>query len=143
MADLLDGSGDYRVLRRPKPRPLVPIFRPVPVDTKIDVILDTETTGLDHTRDKVIELGMVAFIYADGVIGDIVGVYSALREPTVEISDEITRITGITADMVAGQSIDLDEVAAFIQDADLVIAYNAKFDRPFCEKLAPGFDYKR
>lgn len=44
--------------------------------------------------------------------------------------------------MVAGQSIDIDAVAAFVEDADLVIAHNAKVDRPFCENLAPGFDYK-
>lgn len=142
MAEILDGSDDYRVMRRLRPRSLVPVIRPAPVGTSIGVIVDTETTGLDHSKDEVIELGMIAFTYADGVIGDVVGVFSALREPTVEISPEITRITGITAEMVAGQSIDIDAVAAFVENADLVIAHNAKFDRPFCEKLAPGFDYK-
>lgn len=60
MATILDGSDDYRVLRRLKPRPLVPIIQPAAVGTKIGVILDTETTGLDHTKDEVIELGMIA-----------------------------------------------------------------------------------
>lgn len=142
MADALVASGDYRVLRRLLPRPIVPVVRPAPMGTSIGVIIDTETTGLDHSKDEVIELGMVAFTFANGLVGDVVGVFSALREPTVEISAEITRITGITQETVAGQSIDIAAVAAFIEDADLVIAHNARFDRPFCEKLAPGFDYK-
>ena len=44
--------------------------------------------------------------------------------------------------MVVGQTIDIEEVAAFIEDADLAIALRARFDRPFCERLAPGFDNK-
>lgn len=142
MADTLERSGDYRVLRRLVPRAIVPRTLPLPLGTRLGVILDTETTGLDHRKDEIIELGMIAFTYLDGVIGDVVATYSGLREPTVEISAEITRITGITPEMVAGQAIDLAEVAVFIEEADLVIAHNAKFDRAFCEGFAPGFDYK-
>ncbi len=59
---------------------------------KIAVILDTETTGLDHTRDEVIELGMVAFVYdEEGRIGNVIGTFNGLREPGVPISPEITR----------------------------------------------------
>jgi DNA polymerase-3 subunit epsilon len=110
---------------------------------KLAVIVDTETTGLDHTRDEVIEIGMVAFSYDDdGRIGDVIGTYNALREPTVPITPEITRLTGITPEMVKGHTIDLDAVEAFIQPAHLVIAHNARFDRPFCERLAHGFSLK-
>ena len=44
--------------------------------------------------------------------------------------------------MVAGHVIDPAEVEAFAQDAVLVIAHNAGFDRRFVEKLAPGFALK-
>jgi DNA polymerase-3 subunit epsilon len=44
------------------PRPIV-ASRTARQGEKIAVILDTETTGLDHTRDEVIELGMIAFTY--------------------------------------------------------------------------------
>ena len=47
-----------------------------------------------------------------------------------------SRLTGITDAMLAGQRINLDAVEAFIEQADLVIAHNAGFDRPFCERLA-------
>ncbi|EIM28455.1 3'-5' exonuclease [Microvirga lotononidis] len=140
--DALEASGQYRVLRRLQPRPIVAARVAVPGE-RIAVIVDTETTGLDHTRDEVIEIGMVAFSYhEDGRIGDVVGTYNALREPTMPITPEITRLTGITSEMVKGHAIDLDAVEAFIQPAHLVIAHNARFDRPFCERLADSFSLK-
>lgn len=142
LARHLERTGRYRVLRQLLPRTVRPLAGPPIDDLRIGVILDTETTGLDHATHEVIELGMVAFTYDDSGVRDVVGVFSALREPARPITAEITRITGITDDMVRGQRIDLDEVARFIEPADLVIAHNARFDRPFCEKLAPGFDVK-
>ena len=146
MVGHLEESGNYRVLRRLVPRPVVDRDKLVTIarakDQKLGLVLDTETTGLDHRVDEIIELGMVLFTYDDNGIGDVVDVFSALREPVKPISPEITRITGITAEMVRGQSIDPDAVARFIELADCIIAHNAKFDRPFCERFAPGFDAK-
>ena len=86
---------------------------------------------------------MVAFTYdEEGRIGDVIGTFNALREPSVPISPEITRLTGITPEMVAGQVLDLEAVERFIAPADLVIAHNARFDRPFCERLSKGFQVK-
>jgi DNA polymerase III subunit epsilon len=141
-ARMLEATGDYRILRRLTPRPIV-VSRTAFHGEKIAVILDTETTGLDHTRDEVIELGMVAFTYdEEGRIGDVIGTFNALREPSVPISPEITRLTGITPDMVAGQVLDLEAVEKFIAPAELIIAHNARFDRPFCERLSKDFQVK-
>jgi DNA polymerase-3 subunit epsilon len=135
-ARMLEATGDYRVLRRLQPRPIV-VSSVRRQGEKIAVIVDTETTGLDHTRNEVIELGMVAFTYdEDGRIGDVIGTFNALREPSVPISSEITRLTGITPEMVAGQVLDLEAVERFIAPAELIIAHNARFDRPFCERLS-------
>jgi DNA polymerase-3 subunit epsilon len=124
------------------PRPIA-ASRTARQGEKIAVILDTETTGLDHTSDEVIELGMIAFTYnEDGQIGDVIGRFNALREPSTHISPEITRLTGITPDMVAGQTLDLDAVERFIAPAELIIAHNARFDRPFCERLSKDFQVK-
>ncbi|MEY9325818.1 DNA polymerase III epsilon subunit-like protein [Sinorhizobium fredii] len=41
--------------------------------------------------------------------------------------------------MVAGQIIDLHQLRAIIEPADLLIAHNAGFDRPFCEAFSPIF----
>lgn len=142
MAERLAATGRYRVLRQLMPRPVSPMPSPWPNGLKLGVVLDTETTGLEHATHEVIELGMVAFTFDDGGIRDVVDVFSALREPSQPITAEVTRITGIDADMVRGQSIDLDAVERFIEPADLLIAHNARFDRPFCDKLARGFDVK-
>lgn len=136
----LEASGDYRLLRKLVPRPIV--ARSESRYPQIAVLVDTETTGLYHARDEVIEIGAVAFTFTyeeGGRIGDVVGVYSGLRQPASPIPPEITRLTGITDEMVAGQEIDIAALEALIEPADLIIAHNAGFDRPFCEKLSPSF----
>lgn len=142
MAERLAKTGRYRILRQLLPRPAMAAW-PQPGDgTRVGIILDTETTGLDHGKDEIIELGMVAFLYDEAGIGGVIDVFSALHQPSQPISAEITRITGITDEMVAGQALDLEAVAAFVAPADLVIAHNARFDRPFCERFLPGLDAK-
>ena len=137
-AHRLEETGRYRVLRKLVPRPIVPRSEsPFP---RLAVLVDTETTGLQHAKDEVIEIGAIAFTYDDdGTVGDVVGVFSGLRQPSDPIPPEITRLTGITDDMVAGQQIDMAVLDVLIEPADLVIAHNAAFDRPFCEKLTPSF----
>lgn len=141
LVDKLEESGRYRIQRQLVPRPIVENYAVIP-GRSVGIILDTETTGLDHRKDEIIELGMVAFTYDAGGIHDVIAVFSELREPSVEISVEITRITGITQDMVAGRNIDADAVSAFIAGADLIIAHNARFDRPFCERFHSDFQHK-
>jgi len=138
VARRLEESGDYRVLRKLVPRPIVE--RSESRYPNLAILVDTETTGLYHARDEIIEIGAVAFTYDDGGnIGDVVGVYNALRQPSLPIPPEITRLTGITDEMVAGQKIDMAALDTLIEPADLVIAHNAGFDRPFCEKLSLAF----
>nr|WP_235911918.1 3'-5' exonuclease [Mesorhizobium xinjiangense] len=137
-AQRLEESGDYKVLRKLVPRLIIP--RSESRHPNLAVLIDTETTGLHHARDEVIEIGAVAFTYDnEGFVGDVVGIYSGLRQPSAPIPPEITRLTGITDEMVAGQAIDIATLDALIEPADLIIAHNAGFDRPFCEKLSPSF----
>ncbi|QEL26469.1 3'-5' exonuclease [Bosea sp. F3-2] len=140
-AHRLEQSGQFRVLRKLVPRPIIP--RAQSVFPNLAILVDTETTGLNHAKDEIIEVGAVAFTYDDdGVIGDVVGVYSGLRQPSEPIPAEITRLTGITDEMVAGLEIDIAALDALVEPADLIIAHNAAFDRPFCEKLSPTFASK-
>ncbi|TCU33118.1 hypothetical protein EV129_117115 [Rhizobium azibense] len=57
---------------------------------------------------------------------------AACNNQTNPIPAEITRLTGITDEMVAGQMIDIGESRALIEPADLVIAHNPAF--VFAEK---------
>jgi DNA polymerase-3 subunit epsilon len=94
-------------------------------------------------KDEIIEIGAIAFSFdAKGQIGDITGIYGGLQQPNVPIPAEITRLTGITDQMVAGQMIDMELLSSLIEPADLVIAHNAGFDRPFCEAFSPLFANK-
>ena len=95
---------------------------------------------MDPFKDKVIELAMVPFEYDDsGKIYRVLPAYNSLQDPGIPISPLITSITGITNEMVKGHQIDLQEVAKLVESADLVIAHNARFDRPFVELLSDSF----
>ncbi len=141
MVRQLEETGRYRILRKLQPRAVVEVPRPgFPLR---GVIVDTETTGLNARKDEIIEIGIVAFSFDEaGVIGDVTGVYGGLQQPSVAIPGEITRLTGITDDMVAGQLIDIARVQTLVDAADLVIAHNAGFDRPFCEAFSSVFGPK-
>jgi DNA polymerase III subunit epsilon len=138
MVTHLQDTGRYRILRKLEPRAVAEVVRPeFPLR---GVILDTETTGLDHRKDEIIEIGAIAFTFDHaGNIGDVTGLYGGLQQPSIPIPAEITKLTGITDDMVAGQVIDIAALRNLIDPADLVIAHNAGFDRPFCEAFSPIF----
>ncbi len=59
------------------------------------VVFDCETTGLDRENDQIIELGAVKIEN-----GNIVEKFSTFVKPTVRIPYEVTKLTGITDDMV-------------------------------------------
>lgn len=139
LADELIETGDYKVIKR---------FEPVEFynegssnDLKIGIYLDTETTGMDADDDEIIELAMVPFEFdKEGNIYRILPAYNAFQDPGLPIPELITRITGITDDMVKGQSIDLAQVSKMLSTAVIIIAHNARFDRPFVENLLDDFN---
>ncbi|NTH01796.1 3'-5' exonuclease [Agrobacterium rhizogenes] len=141
MARHLEATGNYRILRKLQPRPIAKRARPE--FPRRGIILDTETTGLNQRSDEIIEIGAIAFTFNEvGEIGDVTGVYGGLQQPTVPIPVDINRLTGITDDMVAGQVIDTALLTSLIEPADLIIAHNAGFDRPFCEAFSSIFVHK-
>lgn len=141
MVRKLEDGGQYRILRKLVPRKIAVSRRPE--FQRVGVILDTETTGVNHRNDEIIEIGLVAFTFDDfGHIGDIIGVYGGLQQPGTSIPPEITRLTGITDEMVEGHMIDMQQVRRMVAPADLVIAHNAGFDRPFCEAFSNVFAAK-
>jgi DNA polymerase-3 subunit epsilon len=140
IAKRLDAHPNYRVLRRLAPR--TSFAEPDGRALARGVIVDTETTGFNQDTDKIIEIGIVVFEYdpATGQAYRVLDTYGCLEDPGMPITPEITEITGITNEMVAGQRIDDARVAALVEGASLVIAHNAKFDRPFLEGRFPVFE---
>ncbi|HZV81816.1 MAG TPA: 3'-5' exonuclease [Geobacteraceae bacterium] len=107
----------------------------------IGLCLDTETTGLDHGRDRIIELGIVAFEYdpQSGDISRIIDRYNGFEDPGEPLSREVKEITGINDEMLAGRKLDDEKVLELAGRAALVIAHNAAFDRKFVEDRFPAF----
>lgn len=138
LARQLETHPDYRVLRRLQPRLQ---FAPAQGAVRRVLLLDTETTGLDASRDKIIELALlrVEVDEASGLPSGTVQVYDGLEDPGMSISREIEQLTGITNAMVRGQRLDEARVAELMDGVDLVIAHNAAFDRPFVEARLPAF----
>lgn len=97
-------------------------------------IIDTETTGLlkhpstkPELQPRIIEFGCV--IVEDGKIKG--KGYSQLIYPDEEVTEEITRITGITNDMLKGQpTFDkvYKKINAVLAGCDAIVAHNLPFD---------------
>jgi len=149
MAQRLERHADYRVLRRLVPRqdygPGSAGSDPAaPGRVQCVLVLDTETTGLSHQADKIIELALllVAVDTATGLPFGPVEVFEGFEDPGMPIPPVAREITGINDDMVRGQRLDDAAVNALLARADLIVAHNAGFDRPFMEARFPGFAAK-
>ena len=137
IAEQLRQSGQYRIINK--------YYKPEGYNTDsstdkklIGVFLDTETTGLSCVTDRIIELGMVKFEYTeDGRIFRLLDEFNRYQDPSVPIPEAITKLTGITDDMVKGHQINVEEVDSYLKDVDIIIAHNAQFDRAFFEIIFP------
>ena len=142
MAQTLAQHPDFRILRRLLPRT---DYGPVSgQNTRRVIVLDTETTGLDARTEKIIELAMLS-VLVDTATGQPLGpvtVYESFEDPGKPIPPQITEITGIDDSMVQGQRIDDAAVNALVEQADLIVAHNAGFDRSFVEARWPVFARK-
>ena len=102
-------------------------------------LIDFETTGFTAGENEVIEIGIVQVAYSPSlrIITEVIEITSQLECPTKAISTEITRVTGITNEMVAGQRIDDAHVERIIKSSDVLIAHSAEFDRAFFDIRFP------
>jgi len=102
------------------------------------ICVDAETTGLDKSSDEIIEISLIAFEFdQEGIIYNVKHIYSGFEEPTELITEEITKITGITNEDVSGKHFDDHLINNAFENAALVIAHNSAFDRPFFERRFP------
>ena len=142
MADTLSAHPDYKVKRR-----LVPVLDFGPGSggpTQRVLILDTETTGLDWRAENIIELAMLA-VDVDMQSGQPVGeleVYEDFEDPGRPIPPEIVKLTGITDQDVKGHQFNEAKIKDMVARADLIVAHNAGFDRPFVEHRLEVFEHK-
>lgn len=103
------------------------------------VVFDVETTGLSPAKDKIIEIGAVKVNN-----GAVVEEFHSMINPGQIISENITKITGITNDMVKDSpaiSEILPNFIEFIGNSPL-IAHNASFDMGFLYEAAREQKFK-
>jgi DNA polymerase-3 subunit epsilon len=105
-------------------------------------ILDIETTGLSPINERIIE---IAIYIHDG--NQIVNEYSTFVNPERYISANITRITGITNEMVenAPKFWEVAKDIIILTEGKSFVAHNATFDYNFIrnEFKSLGYDFKR
>jgi DNA polymerase-3 subunit epsilon len=142
MARSLSESGDYRVTTRLEPQAEYHVADATP--KLVAAVVDVETTGTNPDRDRIIEFGICLFEYdrQNGRIYKVLGSWEWLEDPGLSIPPEITNITGITDETVAGHRIDDRAVNDLLGRVVLVIAHNADFDRRFLERRLPMFAAK-
>lgn len=109
---------------------------------KTFAIVDIETTGGMVKRDRMTE---IAIVLSNGQ--EIIGEYESLINPGISIPPFITKITGITDEMVADAPT-FPEVARQIvewTDGHIFVAHNVRFDYGFIRQAFAelGFPYNR
>lgn len=95
-----------------------------------EIVLDTETTGLDpFTGDRIVEIGCVE-ILNQITTGEVFHIY---LNPQRDMPEEAFRVHGLSAEFLADKPLfaqKVDEFLAFIGEDRLVI-HNAEFDMKF------------
>ena len=113
---------------------------PTELTEKTYVVFDLETTGFDHMKDGITEIGAVKLVG-----GKMTEEFSTLVKPDYPITEENASITGITEDMVKdAPKIDavMPDFMKFIDGAILVGHNVLSFDIKFIRRFAGGLEYE-
>ena len=96
-------------------------------------VFDIETTGLSPQSCKITEIGAVIVKK-----GEVIDKFDTFTDPEVHIPENITKLTSITDEMVAGTPKNADAVREFLKFAGnrILVAHNASFDTSFIRKVA-------
>lgn len=100
------------------------------------IILDTETTGLNPSSDKIIQLSAIKYNSS----GTPVDFYNTYLNPGRPIPAGASRVNGITDDMVSNAPVSaqiIDEFLAFVAGY-LIVGYNVTFDLKFLNNTFEG-----
>ena len=99
------------------------------------VIVDVETTGLNHQRDEVIQIALRPF-FVNPKTGEVTGVKRSVsfkQQPSSPLPKIITEITGFTDGDLEGHTIDWSRVSKIFSHCQFIIAHNASFDRKWID----------
>jgi len=109
------------------------------------IYIDTETTGLDYTKDQIIELSAIKAYRQNKQEPE--GFHAYIKCPRL-LDSKISELTGISDYTLATQGKDeqkvMDAFVAFVGDgySTLMVAYNAQFDLLFLKGALERCGYK-
>jgi len=108
----------------------------IPLSEATYVVFDVETTGLSANYHEIIEIGAVKFQN-----GQVVDRYQTFVRPQRPISPAITRLTGITNEMVQDAPTLQEALKGFLDfcDGAVLAAHNARFDMGFMNAACQQF----
>ena len=110
-------------------------------DLRRALYVDCETTGFSFERDEVIEVAMLPFVYdIDGRVVEVLHDEALVchNDPGRPLDPVITALTGLTDEDLEGRHIDIEAASDLATRSALVVAHNARFDRPFFERVLPS-----
>lgn len=117
-------------------------------DVSLDsfVALDVETTGLDCTREGLLEIAAIR--YEKGEDGNYTetGVFTTMVDPGLPISDKAKELTGITEEMIEGAPTPFEAVtklAEFLKKEDILVGHNIFFDMGFIREAGFQIDIEQ
>ncbi len=145
--DIRRGGGDFKIIYGCEAYSVddvidaVKVYRDVPIKGEL-IVFDLETTGFSATGDRIIEYGAVRLNELE--LGD---TFSSFADPEKPIPERITKLTGITGEMIEGapsQKEALEKFIEFCGENPVLIAHNAGFDTSFirAECVRHGIDFK-
>lgn len=97
------------------------------------VVLDVETTGVDYDNDRIIEVGLLR-INGNAIAAQ----FQCFVQCGKNIPEAVTKLTGITNEMIERQGIKEETAFEKIQEFvgnDLVVGYNVQFDMNFIQRM--------
>lgn len=109
------------------------------------LVFDVETTGLEPKSHRVLEIGAALFNKADYLKTGEITTFQCFVKQSEPISVEITKINGITDEMVIDGDSEYEALEKFFEfvGARDMYAYNGKFDKDFINAMARRSSYSR
>lgn len=103
------------------------------------ILFDTETTGLNAKRNRLIEIGGV--LMKDGQLQE---KFNKLINPQTQIPPFITNLTGIDDKMVESAPLEEEVIREFLEFAQgrILVAHNSEFDMAFLKEAAKRYNIK-
>ena len=109
---------------------------------KTFIVFDVETTGLSKSKDRLTEIGAVKVV--NGIVTE---QFNTFVNPLIPIPEKISKLTGITDDMVKDAPVEDEAIRSFFSFCgnSPLVAHNAPFDTGFltetCKRCDIKYDY--